>query len=557
MNKKILGIDLGTTYSCVAYMNENGQAESIRNIDNMTTTPSVVWFEDGENQVVGEEAKNYAVTDPNNAVAFIKRDMGTDDAREIHGKQYKPEVISAIILKHLVDNANATLREQGILGETEYINQCVITCPAYFGLKEKNATKQAGIIAGLDVLDIINEPTAAAIHYGIIKGDENLHTRMLVYDLGGGTFDVTVIDINGHNIDVVCTGGDPHLGGKDWDEATLRFLQERWNEEKGTEEDILDDAETRGALLQAAEKAKKSLTSRDKTMVNVIHQGETLRVELTRDQFDEYTNTLLSKTVELTNLCLEDMKAKDSRPVDGILLVGGSSYMPQVKKRLEDTYHLPVSIFDPNEAVAKGAAIYAQNIAAYNLAIDTIAQRTGKSAEEVHSAVASGESLSDIAKQANVELAHDIGKLNISNVSSRTYGIKYLDRQTYKISNFIFQNDKLPASNKQTFATLTDNQTGVQIELYEMFGMDKVIEDGETVKAMEPAAIFQMELKKPVPANTPIEMTMTLNNSGLITLYAVEKSTGSELNASYQVKDGLSQEEMQSAITMVRNNNIQ
>ncbi len=553
MSEKIFGIDLGTTYSCVAYVNDVDKPEAIRNKEQDITTPSVIWFENENNQVVGEEAKADAIMDPANAVSFIKREMGTDFRRKIYGVEYSPEELSSKILIKLVNDANDTLKEQGVIKEGEEIKKAVITCPAYFGMAEKDATKRAGEIAGLEVLDIINEPTAAAINYGIVSGSEGAKQRILVYDLGGGTFDVTVIDIDGQKIDVVCTGGDPRLGGKDWDEATVKYLTERWQEDKDDDSDITDNLETRSQLMEAAEKAKKSLSSKEKAVANVFHEGDSDRIEITRDQFNEYTESLLLKTINLTNLCLEDMKKKDNKPIDKILLVGGSSYMPQVKAKLEEEYKLEVALFDPNQAVAKGAAIYAQNINQYLITIDEIVKKTGKSQEEIEASINSGETnIQTLAKDANVSLnslPSTMQKLEISNVSSRTYGLSCLDGITQQpmIANFIFQNDKLPAMCEQTFGTNEDGQQGVTLELYEMYGQDKEIKDVNRVKEMTPVTTFNMKLKKAVPKGTPIDIKMTLNNSGLISIFAVEQSTGSELEATYNVQSALSEEEMQKA----------
>lgn len=563
MSEKIFGIDLGTTYSCVAYVNDVDKAEAIRNMEGTTTTPSVVWFESETSQSVGDEAKSYAITDPANSVSFIKREMGTDFRRKIQGVEYSPEELSAKILVKLVNDANDTLKQQGIIKDGEEVKKAVITCPAYFGMAEKDATKRAGELAGLEVLDIINEPTAAAISYGLINGSTDERHRVLIYDLGGGTFDVTVIDIEGNKIDVVCTGGDPRLGGKDWDEATVKYLQERWQEDKDDETDILDNLETRSQMMEAAEKAKKSLTGRAKTIVNVWHEGDTDRIELTREKFDAYTETLLLKTLDMTDACIDEMKKKDNNPIDKILLVGGSTYMPQIKNRLEEKYGLEVSLYDPNQAVAKGAAIYAQNIGALNVILSEVAKKQGVSQENIEDRINQGESLEKLAKENNIDIkkvmSGGIQKLEISNVSSRTYGLFCLsgvDNQPM-ISNFIFQNDKLPATNEQTFCTLEDNQTGIDLKLYEMYGDEREIRDVSRVNAMEPITVFHMKFKKSVPQNTPTEIKMTLNNSGLITIYAVERSTGSKLEATYDIKSAMSKEEMDAAKRRIGASDVQ
>lgn len=334
MTNKIFGIDLGTTYSCIAYVDEFGKAVTIRNADGDMTTPSVVYFEDNEKQIVGVEAKTSMIIEPLNTVAFIKREMGTDYRREIHGVQYSPQEISSKILKKVVGDANAALREQGVLGQDESITKVVITCPAYFGMAEKEATKSAGVIAGLEVLDIINEPTAAAINYGVINAGQN--KTVMVYDLGGGTFDVTVMTIAGNAINVVCTGGDPQLGGKDWDNTLKDWLVEKWKEENDTDEDISEDLETLSSLMESAEKAKKTLTSKESAKIIVNHEGERMKIEISRDEYDALTKRLLDRTIELTDSCIKDAEKKgiSLADIDEILLVGGSSRMPQVMKKV-------------------------------------------------------------------------------------------------------------------------------------------------------------------------------------------------------------------------------
>lgn len=502
----LYGIDLGTTYSCVAYLTEVGKVESIKNSEGVLTTPSVIYFSSENSQTVGEEAKDYAITEPEKSVSFIKREMGTDYTRKIDGKEYTPQELSAIILKKLVQDANNTLIEQGVLESGNEVKKVVITCPAYFGMAEKEATKAAGEIAGLEVLDIINEPTAAAIHYGQMKGDHS-PKRVLVYDLGGGTFDVTIMDIKENDVDVLCTGGDAKLGGKDWDEATVKYLLEKWQEENDSSEDITANLDTKSAMLSAAEKAKKSLSSKDKVKVNFNHDGEPFRTELTREEFDEYTSSLLTKTIQMTDACIDSLKSKDnSKEIDEIILVGGSSRMPQIKKKIEETYHKPVSMFDPDEAVAKGAAIYAHNVK----------EKTG-----------------------DIPGPNGPG-IRISNVSSRTYGIKCItDDDQEMISNIIYQNAKLPITDEKEYSTHSDNQSGLTLDLYETTANEDIT-DRKEVERLKPVASFDMKFKTRVPKNTPLLVKMTLNNSGLLSISAVELLNNSTLDVEYKIGGGLS-----------------
>ncbi len=553
---KVFGIDLGTTYSCVAYVDDFDKASAIKNSEDETTTPSVIYFENEDSQIVGKEAKNYAVMEPENTVSFIKREMGKDYRRKIYGVEYTPQELSAKILTKLVKDANASLREQGVLKPEEPdIKKAVITCPAYFGLAEKDATRAAGEIAGLEVLDIINEPTAAAIHYGVLNGQEN--KKVMVYDLGGGTFDVTIIEIQGGNaISVVCTGGDPELGGKDWDTALVEYLKERWKTEMNTSEDITDDLETLSSMMDSAENAKKSLSTKEQTPILVNYEGERMKLKLTRDEYDDITRSLLQKTIDLTNRCLEAAAQKRDNPVqlediDEILLVGGSSRMPQVQKIMEEVYQKPVSLFDPNEAVAKGAAIYAQKTDLINVITEELARKTNRKVEDVKAQIDQGADVSLMAEEASVSLSSmgETGRLTtmrINNVSSRTYGIKVWDphREKEFISNFIFQNDPLPRKETKTFYTTAPNQNQVDLELYESTGHDEEIRNLENATQI---TVFAMKFVKRVPMSTEVVITLRLENSGLIYVDAEEMKFHSKLNATYDVKNALSEEEMDEA----------
>ena len=293
---KVFGIDLGTTYSCVAYVDEYGKAVVLKNSDGDHTTPSVVMLESEKDIIVGAEAKRSIEIEPDKTVQFIKRKMGKEnDSVILNGITYHAPEISSMILKKLVQDANEDLRQTGVLKEGELIKDVVITCPAYFGMNERQATKSAGELAGLNVLNIINEPTAAAISYGVSASDKK--ETVLVYDLGGGTFDITVMSIEGNNISVVCTGGDDQLGGKDWDEALMDYVIERYQEENG--EDLTEDPETVAALYVDVETWKKALTAREKVNISVNGPAGRFREELSREKYEELSRDLLNRTKNL------------------------------------------------------------------------------------------------------------------------------------------------------------------------------------------------------------------------------------------------------------------
>ena len=348
---KIFGIDLGTTYSCISYVDKFGKPVVVPNQDSSPVTPSVVAFEEGGNVSVGQTAKETLNTDPANVCSAIKRQMGKRDYTfTAFGQDYSPEAISAMILSKLAKDAGEVLGEE--------VKDVVITCPAYFGMDEREATKQAGIIAGLNVLAIINEPTAAAISYGLSLDSPQ---TVMVYDLGGGTFDVTIIQVANGEIRVVATGGDHQLGGKDWDDAIREFVIGKYAEMTGESSDsIYDDMEVMGDLELRAETAKKQLTQKNSAVIRLNGQ----KIEITKEEFDQLTTHLLEKTIELMRQTIDVAAAKDVTTIDRILFVGGSTFMPQVRERLRIEFpNIPFECCDPNQVVANGAAIYGYNLA--------------------------------------------------------------------------------------------------------------------------------------------------------------------------------------------------
>lgn len=266
---KVFGIDLGTTYSCIAYIDENNKPVVVKNSEGELTTPSVVYFESREDITVGESAKESSKMYPDEVVSFIKRSMGKPNSNlKINGVEMSPAEISSYILKKVVNDAVDNLKIEGKLKDNETIKDVVITCPAYFGINERTATQTAGELAGLNVLQIINEPTAAAITYGV--ADDSVEKTVLVYDLGGGTFDITMIHIKPGEIKVICTGGDHNLGGKDWDDKILIYLDDEFGKQTGKKESVLDDPETLQELVLSTEKAKNFLHQKKKLQYQLI-----------------------------------------------------------------------------------------------------------------------------------------------------------------------------------------------------------------------------------------------------------------------------------------------
>src|SRR2546421_1642345 len=378
--RKIAGIDLGTTYSEIAHFDEYGKVDIISNSDNERITPSVILFEEDE-VIVGKIAKNQAVSNPENVVQFIKRHVGEPDwVRVINGREYTPEILSAIILKRIVSDAEDQIGEP--------ITDVVITCPAYFNDSERKATMDAGKIAGLNGIGILNEPTAAAIAYGMNNLDKKV--KALVYHLGGGTFDVTILEIEGNNIKVLATDGERRLGGKDWDDMLLNHVAEKFIEEHGV--DPREDLESYQDLVNKVEEAKKALSKKPKTTVFAQCAGKSSKVTISQEEFEEMTKPLLDQTETYLEVVLKkaNLTWKD---IDVLLMVGGSSRMPHVPRMLTRvTGKDPEKGVNPDECVAIGAAYWAAIL---------LVREAEQLKEKVESGTASEE------EQAKAEVARD------------------------------------------------------------------------------------------------------------------------------------------------------
>lgn len=548
----VFGIDLGTTYSCISYIDEYGKPVVLKNSDGDHTTPSVVMVESEKNIIVGTEAKRSIEVEPDKTVQFIKRKMGKEnDVVTLNGTTYHAPEISSMILKKIVNDANEELRQTGVLKDGESIRDVVITCPAYFGMNERQATKSAGELAGLNVLNIINEPTAAAISYGVSGSDKN--ETVLVYDLGGGTFDITVMSIVGSDISVVCTGGDDQLGGKDWDEALMEYVVERYEEENG--EDLSEDPEAIAALYVDVETWKKALTAREKVNISVNGSAGRFREELTREKYEELTCDLLNRTKNLLDdvLATSEKQGYPISRIDKVLLVGGSSRMPQVAAMIERDYHVTPVLADPDEAVAKGAAIYASNEKAYNDFVVGEAAKSGKSVEQIKEEnLVTGEMDKKFALTAGGAASGAL-KINITNVLSRTYGMEVLNDGRPNIANMLIINDKLPATNTQTFYTTVDNQKGVKIKIYESRSTDRNME----IEDRTPLTEIEMKFTQGVPAETPLVMTMALDNSGILHIIAEEQLNHSKLDTTFQLSNQMTDAEMSSAALRMSSANIE
>lgn len=535
MAKYVFGIDLGTTYSCIAYVDETGRATVVNNSEGTNTTPSVVNFASPNQVVVGQIAKETAVIEPDNTISLVKTLIGKSDfAINYNGEDKSPEEVSAYILRKVVEDA-------GKLIDTE-VKDVVITCPAYFGTAERTATKNAGIIAGLNVLEIISEPTAAALYYGCAKEQEA--KTILVFDLGGGTFDVTIMSISAEKIEVICSDGNHELGGKDWDEAVMRYLAEEFVSQ--TKFDGEFDEYAQQDMRLKAENAKQQLSSREVVPVMLDTAGLRARISLSREKFDEITSGLLGQAIEKTDAAIKVANDKGFN-IDEILLVGGSTRMPQVTKALVDKYGMEPKILEPDEAVAKGAAIHAVNVYINNQRSLT---ETAPNAEGEVTVETGGTTKEINAEDYKEELAVQPEMMSIGGktrkvvvATTKSFAVQALVNDEPKCCNMIIKNESMPngaITVSETFGTFEDNMDTAEIIVYESDFMDKIFEvDDDFVLG---TAI--LELSGDLPAGSPIEITFTLNTEGILEVRGVDKTTNREVHATMQSKGIMAEEKV-------------
>lgn len=528
MAKYVFGIDLGTTYSCIAYVDGTGRATVAGNAEGTNTTPSVVNFASPSEVVVGQVAKENAVIDPDNTVSLVKRLMGRSDfAISYNGEDKSPEEVSAYILRKVAGDAGRQIGAQ--------VRDVVITCPAYFGTAERVATKNAGIIAGLNVLEVISEPTAAALYYGCAK--EQGEKTVLVFDLGGGTFDVTVMNISSEKIEVVCSDGNHDLGGKDWDEAVMQYLAEEFMEQTGSDGEF--DEYAQQDIRLKAEKAKQQLSARTEVPVLLDVAGLRAKVLLSREKFDEITSVLLGEAMEKTDAAIA-VAEKKGYHVDEILLVGGSTRMPQVTKALADRYGIEPKILEPDEAVAKGAAIHAVNVYINNQ----------KSLEPGVRGESAGAAKGLDPDDYREELAVQPEKMSIGGrhrkvvvATTKSFAVKVVQNGRDVCRNLIVKNQPMPEGSitgAGTFYTLHDNQDSVLIRVYESDFMDTVFEVDEYFFLGEAV----LELPGDMPAGAPIEIIFLLNSEGILDVTGIDRTAKGEVHVSMRTKGVMAAEKV-------------
>ena len=486
---KIIGIDLGTTNSCVAVM-EGGEPVVIANSEGSRTTPSVVSFQADGGRLVGQVAKRQAITNPDKTIISIKREMGTNHKTKIDDKEYSPQEISAMILQKIKADAEAYLGEP--------VTQAVITVPAYFNDAERQATKDAGKIAGLEVLRIINEPTAASLAYGLDKTDHN--EKILVYDLGGGTFDVSILELGDGVFEVLSTNGDTRLGGDDFDNKIMDYIADTFKAENGI--DLRTDKMALQRLKEAAEKAKIELSSSTQTNINLpfITADATgpkhIDLNLTRAKFNELTHDLVERSITPMKKALQDADLSIGQ-IDKVILVGGSTRIPAVQEAVKNfTGKEPSKGVNPDECVAIGAAI-----------------------------------------QAGV-LTGEVKDVLLLDVTPLTLGIETAGGISTPL---IERNTTIPTRKSQIFSTYADNQTSVEINVLQ----------GERQMAVDNKSLGRFNLSgiAPAPRGIPqIEVTFDIDANGIVKVSALDKGTGKEANITITASTNLTDEEVDKAV---------
>ncbi|MBT9584758.1 molecular chaperone DnaK [bacterium] len=486
---KVVGIDLGTTNSVIAIL-EGGKPTVIANAEGARTTPSVVGFSKSDERLVGELAKRQAVSAPDRTIKSIKRQMGTDHRETVDAKKYSPEEISAMILQKLKTDAEAYLGEK--------VTQAVITVPAYFNDSQRQATKNAGTIAGLEVLRIINEPTAAALAYGLDKQHDNM--TVIVFDLGGGTFDVSVLEIGDGVFEVKSTAGDTHLGGDDWDERVVKYIADEFKRDNGI--DLMQDKMALQRLRDAAEKAKIELSQKFTTNINLpfvtadASGPKHLDIDLSRAKFEEMSADLLKRCEGPCRRAIDDSKLKLNE-INRVLLVGGSTRMPAVTDLVKRLFEKePSKDINPDECVALGAA--------------------------VQGAVLSGE----------------VKNVVLVDVTPLTLGIETLGGVMTKL---IQRNTAIPAKRKETFTTAADMQTSVEVHVLQ--GEREFAKDNKSL------GTFILRDLPPAPRGVPqIEVEFNLDSNGILNVEAKDKASGKTQRITITASTNLSKSDVENMV---------
>jgi len=532
------GIDLGTTNSCVATVDHTGRPVILKSAVGEDTTPSVVYFESPDNVVVGRQAKDSAVLAPPLVVEMVKRQMGQDVHYTFHGQDHTPESVSALILRELARAAEAEAREE--------VRDVVITVPAYFGVAEREATRKAGQIAGLNVLDVLAEPVAAALAYQAL-GEAGGVRHLFVFDLGGGTFDTTVIRIDGDDIQVVCTDGNHHLGGADWDNKIINFLLSGFTSQYPDLDPSGDEAFMQD-LATSAEQLKKALSATMTRKQTVRFDGSVAQLELTREHLEELTSELLERAMEITERTIATAREKGVDHFDDVLLVGGMTIMPVIAATLRERFGLEGRLQDPHLAVAKGAALFA------------LMRQIKVSLPDGDAGAPPDSMVQEVADQLGIdpEQVDAMRRKRVATVVPRAFGIKVVDtddplwntdpaRARRYITHLLTANTPLPADTApETFATVYDNQRQVLLEVWEQAG-SVASEEQEHNTRIGAGTLGDLPRR---PAGAPFEVVFHMTETGLLKVHGWEAESGSEVRFEIQI-GGLDEAGTQEAATTV------
>ena len=560
----ILGIDLGTTFSAMAYVDKFGKPTILPNADGHPTTPSVVHFYDRNACVVGEEAVKMVVVDPANVVRFIKRSMGDSDFQlDFFGQTYTPQELSAFILKKLKDDAEEAL---GVA-----VNNAVITVPAYFNAAQRGATAEAGEIAGLNVLSIINEPTAAAIALGLDHLGTN--RRLLVFDLGGGTFDVTVMEIRGTTLRTLASDGNAELGGKDWDDRLLSFVADQFRDKHGL--DPRDEPLPYQELYERCLHAKISLSSKPRAVIPVNFRGQRMVVSVTREEFNAMCQDLVDQCAETCNIVLEKAKMRWS-DIDEVLPCGGSTRMPMIRDMLMNVTNRPLAKgVNPDECVALGAALAGvfrhqpdhPALKAHSSAVAR-AQRATPTRSQDHAAddaaanetsilaqnsgpqsVPQGPTSSPSSAAPPPTRGPGLQPVKVTDASTHSLGIVVLDAQNNeRVVKLIPESTPLPAEKRGRFAYAYDNMTAVRVEVTE----------GEGTNRQEVTVIGEVVLDKLPPRvrGTPIDVIYRYTENQILEVDVIDVETRAVRQARLNLKGSLDRKRMERARSQLARANI-
>ncbi|UMG91969.1 Hsp70 family protein [Nocardioides sp. TF02-7] len=545
------GIDLGTTCSAVARCDRDGRPEVLVGLTGEPTVPSVVLFATDREHVVGEGARRQARLDPDHVCALVKRRMGDSEWRFVaHGRSWSAAAVSSLILRSLCEDA--------AFGSGEQVTSAVITVPAYFGDEERRATRLAGTYAGLDVVDVLSEPIAAALSYGfgrldgapdLRKGrDDGDYETVLVYDLGGGTFDATVIELADRRISVLAVDGDHQLGGADWDERICLHLSRRFCAENPDAEDPLDDSAGSQELVIAAERAKRELSDRDSTEVVVAHDGHRSTITLTRAELEDMTSALLRRTIDLTRSCLEAAAQRGVARVDRVLMVGGSSRMPMVERALRTELGLVPELHDPDLAVAKGAALYGAKKELERIVGSDLVTR-GRLRPDQPLDEAPPDELDAACRRAADALALPLAQvrrqvdIRVDTVVSRGFGVLARNAMTGELEPvwLVHRNDHLPIDVQRSFGTVRPDQDAIELQVVEQQSQvaSSRIQD---VKLLVAGAIDG--IPPGYDAGSEVRVSFTMGFDGLLKVLAYHVQAGLPLTLTAQTGATLSQAEV-------------